>query len=77
MIHKTDQMYHKKDPKKIKMEEFSVEIDFRFGVPMIILDLIHGLTGHNIIDQVKNTLEPPQNIIRMNPDAENFMLMKN
>ena len=46
---KTDQMYHRKDPKKVRMEEFSMDVKFKFGVPMIILDLIHALTGFDII----------------------------
>ena len=49
LCNKTDQMYHRKDQKKIKMEEFAVDIEFKFGVPMIILDLIHALTGYDII----------------------------
>jgi hypothetical protein len=43
MVHlfdKTDQLYHRKDPKRFKIEEFSTEITFKYGVPMIILDLI-------------------------------------
>jgi hypothetical protein len=33
-------MYHKKDPSRIKMDEFSIDIEFKYGVPMIILDVI-------------------------------------
>lgn len=51
-MHKTDQMYYRKDSTKIKMDEFSMDIDFKYGVPMIILDFIHAVTGYNIVEQI-------------------------
>lgn len=69
-------MYHRKDQKKIKMEEFSVDIEFKFGVPMIILDLIHALTGYDIISEAKKIFEPKDIIHRMNPDREQFQNAK-
>ena len=55
-------MYKKKDPKKIRMDEFSCDIDFKFGVPLIVLDLIQALTGYQIIDEIKKWVEPHRNI---------------
>jgi hypothetical protein len=46
-------MYHRKDPKKVKMDEFAMDVNFKYGVPMIILDLICALTGYDIIGAVK------------------------
>ena len=58
------------------MEEFAVDIEFKFGVPMIILDLIHALTGYDIISQVKKEFESKGHIQRMNPDNEQFQTAK-
>ena len=47
---------------KIKMDEFSCDIDFKFGVPLMILDLIHALTGYEIIEDIRKHVIPPKNI---------------
>ena len=54
---KVDQMYHRKDPKRIKMDEFSVDINFKYGIPMIILDLLYALTGYDIVSVVKKEVD--------------------
>lgn len=52
-IQKTDILYRKKDPKKIKMDEFVVDVNFKFGVPLLMLDIINSLTGFDILGQIK------------------------
>lgn len=47
-------MYKRKDLKKLKMEEFVVDVPFKYGIPMIILDIISALTGFDVISAVKN-----------------------
>jgi len=74
---KTDLMYHRRDPKKIRMDEFAVEINFKFGVPLIILDVIHALTGFDVISQIKKELIPNKYIQRLNPENEQFLNFKN
>ena len=71
LINKTDQLYHRKDQTKIKMDEYSLEVKFKYGVPMIILDVIHALTGFDIIHRIKEDIEPSSKIDRMNPDSFN------
>ena len=39
-LEKTDQLHHRKDYSKIKMDEFCSQIDFRFGIPILMLDII-------------------------------------
>ena len=70
---KTDQMYHRKDPTRIKMDEFSVDIEFKYGVPMIILDVINAFTGFDIIEIIKESQDvrdTSDQIERMNPEDE-------
>jgi hypothetical protein len=50
-------MYHRKDPKRVKMDEFSVDINFKYGIPMIILDLLYALTGYDIVSVVKKEVD--------------------
>jgi hypothetical protein len=67
-------MYHRKDPKRIKMDEYAVDINFKYGIPMIILDLIYALTGYDIISVVKKEFDNKGFIQRMNPDLEEFQV---
>ena len=59
------------------MDEFSCDIEFKFGVPLMILELIHALTGYEIIDDIRKHVIPPKNIERMNPDCMAFLNDKN
>ena len=77
LFNKSDQMYKRKDPKKIRMDEFSCDIEFKFGVPLIILDLIYALTGYEIIEDIRKYVIPPKNIERLNPDSVGFSNDKN
>ena len=58
------------------MEEFAVDIDFKFGVPLIILDMLYALTGYDIISDIKKYVIPPTNIERLNPDCPNLSIHK-
>ncbi len=69
-------MYHKKDPSRIKMDEFSIDIEFKYGVPMIILDVIKSLTGFSLNDDLQRELSPPRIIERMNPENDAFVNYK-
>ena len=57
MFGKVDKMYHRKDPKRVKMDEFSVDINFKYGIPMVMLDLIFALTGYDIVSVVKKEFD--------------------
>lgn len=70
-------MHLRKDLKKIKLEEFVCDIEWKYGLPMIILDIIQTLTGFNVIEMIKKELEPPHNIDRMNAEDEAFLTIKN
>ena len=51
-------MYFRKDPKKVKLDEFSLDVDFKFGIPLVVMDVIYAMTGFNIIEDVKSEFEP-------------------
>ena len=59
------------------MDEYSLEVEFKYGVPMIILDVIHAFTGFNIINHIKEDIEPSTKIDRMNPDSFAYLNYKN
>jgi hypothetical protein len=65
-------MYRKKDPKKIKMDEFVVDVNFKYGIPLLMLDIINALTGFDIITQIKQEFEPKHAVLRLNADNEEF-----
>jgi len=58
------------------MEEFACDVDFKFGVPLIILDMIYALTGHEVIGDIRKCVIPPSNIERLNPDCPDLGLHK-
>lgn len=59
------------------MEEFVCDIEFKYGIPMIILDLIETFTGYDIVSIIKNEFEPTKNIERMNTEDDKFCALKN
>lgn len=54
------------------MNEFAMDIEFKLGVPLIVLDIIKNLTGQNIAAQVKEEMKPKRPVIRMDPDDQGF-----
>ena len=75
MVHifdKSDKLYQKKDPKKLRIEDFSSDVSFKYGVPMIILDLMQALTGDDLIYKVKKEIDKKTLVTRLNPDNEDF-----
>ena len=52
IFEKTDQLYQRKDPMKIKMDEFCLEVEFTYGVPIIILDVVQAFTGYDILSDI-------------------------
>lgn len=63
-IHKTDEIYEKHKVKAFLSEEDFVEkVNFRFGLPLIVLDFIDNMTGSDFIKTVKkNFVDPPKHI---------------
>ncbi len=58
------------------MDEFSIDIEFKYGVPMIILDVIKSLTGFSLNDDLQREISPPRIIERMNPEDDAFVNYK-
>jgi hypothetical protein len=59
------------------MDEFVVDVNFEYGIPMLMLDIINSLTGFDIIGEIKKEFEPKQAIVRLNADNEEFTAFKN
>lgn len=63
-IHKTDNIYESKKSKVFLSEdEFIENIEFRFGIPLVILDLIDQITGSDYIETVQMFVSPIRNNI--------------
>lgn len=75
-LEKTDQLHQRKDPLKLRMEEFCLDIEFKFGVPILILDIIQAFTGYDLLADIKAEVSPPQLIERINPDDEQLVNYK-
>lgn len=51
MLVKRDNIYHVKDV-NLAMNDFSMDTYFKNGLPLIVLDLIHTLTGFDLINEI-------------------------
>lgn len=58
------------------MDEFVVDVEFKYGFPLLILDIIGSLTGYDIIKKVKDEFEPKKPILRLNPENKLFENLK-
>ena len=76
IMDKTDKLYHRKDQTKIKMDEFAIDVEFKYGLPLLILDVIEAFTGKDLSQEIKREVSPARIISRMNPDDETFMNFK-
>ena len=61
-----------KEVKRIRCDDFGNEVEFKYGIPMIILDIICTLTGVNFVHQFEKELDSSKLIERCNTDSENF-----
>lgn len=58
------------------MDEFVLDIEFKFGIPLVILDIIYALTGYDIMGEIRKFVIPPSNIERLNPDSQDLHMAK-
>jgi hypothetical protein len=76
IIMRADNVYSREDSKKIKIEEFVSDVEFKFGFPLLILDIVGYMTGYDLIKKVKNEFEPKKPILRLNPENKLFESIK-
>jgi hypothetical protein len=58
-IHKTDEIYKDQQIKAFLTEEEFVErIEFKFGIPLVVLDFIDYMTGSDFIKTVQTFVNP-------------------
>ena len=56
---KTDEIYDSKNNKAfLREDEFVDRIDFKFGMPLIVLDFLDFMTGSNFIGKVQKFVNP-------------------
>ena len=55
---------------KLKMEEFCLDFNFKYGVPVLILDIIQAFTGYDFLTEIKQSIAPFLLIPRLNPDDD-------
>lgn len=58
------------------MDEFSLDVEFKYGVPIMILDVIQAFTGHDLHQEIRREVSPTRLVERMNPDNEQFVNYK-
>ena len=60
----------------MRMDEFSMEVDFKYGVPMIILDFIYAVTGFDVVALINKETQQSPYYDRLNPDSDQFLNYK-
>ena len=58
------------------MNEFAMDIEFKLGVPLIMLDIIKNFTGQNLAAELREEMKPKRPVVRMNPDDDHFQILK-
>ena len=64
------------DHNKIKPEEFQSSIEFKYGIPMLVLDIAKTLTGYDFLGAYNKDREKFRLIERLSYDNENFHALK-
>lgn len=49
-----------------------MDVEFTYGVPVIMLDIMKAFTGHDFLEDIQKAISPPQIIERLNPDKFEF-----
>ena len=57
-------------------EEFRDEVQFKFGLPLIVMDFIDHLIGSHLIEQIQNLLYPKKEVERFDTSSEAFKDLK-
>lgn len=76
-IHKKDEIYESKNSKAfLKEEDFCERVNFKFGVPLIVLDFIDYLCGSNFIETVQTFVNPQTHVERFDAQNSDFNDLK-
>ncbi len=55
LLKKAQDLYQSQEVVQLNVEEFSKEVSFQFGVPLLILDVFENLTGARIIAKIRES----------------------
>ena len=76
-IHKKDEIYQNKHSKAfLNEEDFCDKINFKFGVPLIVLDFIDYICGSDFIKTVQTFVNPQSHIERFDTHNNEFNELK-
>ena len=76
-IHKKDEIYESKNSKAfLREDDFCDRVNFKFGVPLIVLDFIDYLCGSKFIETVQKFVTPQTHIERFDVHNNDFNDMK-
>ena len=54
LLKKAQELYQSQEVVQLNVDEFSKEVAFQFGVPLLVLDIFENLTGSRIIAKIKD-----------------------
>jgi len=76
LINQANIMYNKTDNVKLTQEEFCNDIEFTYGVPLIVLDFVDGICGTEFIKEIREIKRPWRLVNRMEQYDIEFNEMK-
>ena len=62
---------------QLTLDEFVNNVNFQFGVPLIVLDYVDAITGSDFIQKLHEHINPPKNVERFDPLSRDFTELKN
>ena len=75
IINYANKLYDLRIP-MLSEEEFRDEVQFKFGLPLIVMDFIDHLIGSHLIEQIQNLLYPKKEVERFDTSSEAFKDLK-
>ena len=78
VIHQANKLYGTRGQlPQLSLDDFVNHVEFKFGIPLIVLDYIDALTGSDFIQQLHERINPPRDVDRFDPANVVFAELKN
>jgi hypothetical protein len=70
ITHQANRLYGTKSQlPQLSLDDFVHNVEFTYGIPLIVLDFIDSLTGSDFIQKLHDHINPPKNVERFDTSA--------
>ena len=73
ITHQANRLYGTKNQlPQLSLDDFIHNVEFTYGIPLIVLDFVDSLTGSDFIQKLHDHINPPKNVERFDTSAQEF-----